>query len=260
MTETLGVPRPDQVDYLTQAAATDAGAAYKRRLLQLLDPGPGQAVLDLGCGPGTDLGALAGAVGERGRVIGVDQDPVMLAEAARRTADRPWVELLEGDAHALPLAAASVDRARVDRVLMHVADPAQVLAELRRVVRPGGLIALAEPDWDTLVVDAEDLDTSRAFTRFTVTEVVRNAAIGRRLARLAEQAGCTVRTVEAHTPVFRDPRLADQLLALGRNTQRAIDRGALDEQRGRAWFASLGAGPFLAAFTLFTVLAEVPEA
>jgi ubiquinone/menaquinone biosynthesis C-methylase UbiE len=141
---------------------------------------------------------------------------------------------------------------------MHVADPTRVLAELRRVARPGAVIGLAEPDWDTLVIDAEDLATSRAFTRYTTAEVVRNAAIGRRLARLTEQAGFTVRTVEATTPVLRDPHLADQILGLGRNTQRAIASGDIDDRLGRAWFASLSAGPFLASFTLFTVTAQAP--
>jgi SAM-dependent methyltransferase len=256
MTDTMGAARPDSIAYLDGVAATDAGRGYKDRLLGLLDPRPGQTALDVGCGPGTDLGHFADRVGGIGMVIGVDQDPAMLAEARRRWADRPSVELREGDVHALPVADAVVDRARVDRVLMHVADPAGVLAELRRVCRPGALIALAEPDWDTLVVDAQDLETSRAFTRFTTTRVVRNATIGRGLARLAEAAGFTVGTVEATTPVFRDPATADRVLGLGRNTERAIAAGFVGERAGRDWFASLSQGPFLASATVFTVIAR----
>ncbi len=71
-----------------------------------------------------------------------------------------------GDAHALPLATASADRVKLDRVLMHVASPSRVLAEVHRVLRADGLVALAEPDWDTLVVDDPDVETSRAYTRF----------------------------------------------------------------------------------------------
>ncbi|MEU7045651.1 methyltransferase domain-containing protein [Streptomyces varsoviensis] len=241
---------------MTQVAALAAGRSYKETLLEALDLRPGQTALDVGCGPGTDLGGLAAGVGESGRVIGVDQDPAMLAEAANRMADRPWVELRDGDAHALPVADGSVDRAHIDRVLMHVADPAEVLAELRRVARPGCVIGLAEPDWDTLVVDSDDLETSRAFTRYTTEVAVRNATIGRRLPRLAEAAGFTVDAVTATTPVFRDAGLADKILGLGRNTRRAIDAGYMDESRGRAWFASLSEGPFVASSTLFTVVAR----
>ncbi|MFI7102262.1 methyltransferase domain-containing protein [Streptomyces sp. NPDC050161] len=250
----LGAPRPDQAAYMLRAAATDAGRAYKQQLLDLLDVGAGQTALDVGCGPGTDLGALAERVGRDGTVIGVDRDRAMLAEARRRTTGLPAVEVREGDAHALPVEPGSVDRARIDRVLMHVADPAAVLAQLHRVTRPGALLALAEPDWDTLVVDADDLETSRAFTRYTASVAVRNATIGRRLARHAERAGFTVLTVLATTPVFRDFPAADHTLGLGRNTEKAIAAGHIDEEHGRRWFASLAEGPFLASFSLFTVL------
>ncbi|MDH6137179.1 ubiquinone/menaquinone biosynthesis C-methylase UbiE [Kitasatospora sp. MAA4] len=254
MTTTLGVPRPDQAAYMLNAAAADAGRAYKAQLLALLDVRAGQTALDLGCGPGTDLAAFAELVGPDGRVIGVDRDLAMLDAARRRTAELPVVRILEGDVHQLPLEDGSVDRARIDRVLMHVEDPGTVLAGLHRATRPGALVALAEPDWDTLLVDAEDLETSRAFTSFTSSVAVRNATIGRRLPRLAEQAGFTVRSVHANTPVFREFAQADYVLALGRNMQRAIEAGLVEEQRGRAWFAALEQGPFLASFTLFTVI------
>ncbi|MET9736479.1 methyltransferase domain-containing protein [Streptomyces sp. NPDC006458] len=85
----------------------------------------------------------------------------MLAEARRRTSDLPAVQIREADAHALPVEPGTVDRAKIDRVLLHVAEPTSVLAQLHLATRPGARMGLAEPDWDTLVVDAEDLDTSR---------------------------------------------------------------------------------------------------
>jgi len=254
MGESLGVSRPDPADYMVRAAATDVGRAYKRRLLDSLDVRQGQTALDVGCGPGTDLASLAARVGETGTVIGVDRDPAMLAEAQRRASGSSTVELREGDAHALPVETGSVDRAKVDRVLMHVTEPDAVLSQLHRVVRPGGLVALAEPDWDTLVVDAEDLETSRAFTRYTTSDVVRHATIGRALARYADQAGFTVRTVSGTTAVFTDVESADHTLGLGRTMQKAIDAGCVDEDRGRRWFASLSEGPFFACFSLLTVI------
>ncbi|MGW7412124.1 ATP dependent DNA ligase [Streptomyces sp. NPDC054863] len=129
---------------------------------------------------------------------------------------------------------------------MHVAEPTSVLAQLHLATRPGARIGLAEPDWDTLVVDAEDLDTSRAFTRYTTSEAVRHATIGRRLARDAEQTGFVVETVRATTPVFLDFQDADRTLGLGRNMQRAIQDGHIDDARGRGWFMSLSEGPFFA--------------
>ncbi|WP_374982653.1 methyltransferase domain-containing protein [Streptomyces fradiae] len=253
MRANLGVPRPDQADYMLKAAASAAGRHYKRELLDLLEVEPGQVTLDVGCGPGADLPLLAERVGEGGTVIGVDRDPAMLAEARRRTSALPVVEVREGDAHALPLEPGTVDRAKIDRVLMHVTDPDEVLAGLHLVTRTGGRIALAEPDWDTLIVDAEDLDASRAFTRYTTSEAVRNATVGRTLARRAERAGFTVEAVTAATPVFLDFAEADRVLGLGRNTRLAIEEGHMNADRARRWFASLAEGPFYASFTLITV-------
>src|SRR6185312_14441 len=114
---------PDPIVYMDTAARTAVGQDYKERLVVALDLRPGQTVADIGCGPGTDLARLADAVTVTGSVVGIDREPKMLTEAGRRLADRPNVELRLGDAHALPLAAASLDRAKVDRVLQHVDDP-----------------------------------------------------------------------------------------------------------------------------------------
>ncbi|MGW1716557.1 methyltransferase domain-containing protein [Streptomyces sp. NPDC002156] len=258
MTKTLGVPRPDQAAYMLRAASEDAGRAYKQRLLDLLDLRPGHTVLDVGCGPGTDLPALAERVGATGRVIGVDRDPAMLATARERTAATSTVELREADAHALPVVPGTVDRAKIDRVLMHVRSPADVLAQLRTATRPGALVALVEPDWDTLAVDSEDLETSRAFTRYTTEKVVRHATVGRSLARLTTRAGFRVETTIATTPVFTDFEHADHTLGLGRNMQQAITEGHIDRTRGETWFTGLAQGPFYASFTLVTVICSHP--
>ncbi|MET8825652.1 methyltransferase domain-containing protein [Streptomyces sp. NPDC004610] len=250
----LGVARPDQAAYMLRAAERDAGRAYKARLLDLLDVRAGHTVLDLGCGPGTDLPALAERAGAEGTVIAVDRDPDMLARARERTAGLAGVELRAGDAHDLPVGAGSVDRARTDRMLMHVADPAQVLAELHRVARPGARIGLAEPDWDTLIVDSDDLETSRAFTGYTTAVAVRNATVGRSLPRLAARAGFRVETVFTETPHFEDAEEADYALGLGRNMERAIAEGRVTQERGRRWFAGLSEGPFFASFTLVAVV------
>ncbi|MFV2019627.1 methyltransferase domain-containing protein [Micromonospora sp. LOL_023] len=248
----------DQIAYLDQAATSDPGREYKQRLLTALDLRPGLTVLDVGCGPGTDLPAMAVAVGSDGAVIGVDHDPEMLEQAQRRSAAHPQVSVRAGDAHALPFGDASVDRARIDRVLQHLADPRQALAELRRVVRPGGLVALAEPDWDTLAIDAVDTATSRAYTRYIVSDLVRNADIGRQLGRLLADAGFEVVALDATVAMFRDYREAEAVLRMPAVAQHAWQSGALDEASARTWLDSLANGPFLAAVTFFTVIGRVP--
>jgi ubiquinone/menaquinone biosynthesis C-methylase UbiE len=247
---------PDQAEYLDAAAATAAGRSYKQRFLDVLDVRPGQVVLDVGCGPGTDLVRLADAVGEHGSVIGVDHDPAMIERARRRTAGYRNIEVCRGDAHALPLGDACIDRARTDRVLQHLADPPGAVTELRRVLRFGGFAGMAEPDWDTLAVGDADVETSRTFTRFMAGRV-RNPVIGRQLVRLAADAGFAVSTVDASVVMFRDFETAEQVLGLRRNTVRAVQAGALAPAAAESWLRRLTSGTFLATFTLFTVLTGV---
>ncbi|WP_411143622.1 methyltransferase domain-containing protein [Streptomyces sp. x-80] len=259
MVQTMyGVPRPDPIGYLGQVAATGPGRAYKAYALAALELRPGLTVVDAGCGPGTDLGALADAVTRTGSVIGVDHDPVMLGEARRRTAGRAGVEVLAGEAQALPVADDAADRARADRVLMHVAEPARVVAELRRVVRPGGLVALTEPDWDTLTVDPGEVETGRAFNRFVCGSMVRHATIGRRLARLAAEAGLEVVAARVQAPTLHDFATADRVLGLRRNAERAVNAGELDAEAARSWLAGLAGPHFSASFMLYAVTARVP--
>lgn len=209
----------------------------------------------LGCGPGTDLATLANAVGPGGKVIGIDHDSAMVEQAKRRLTECGNVEVRIGDAHELPLPDASVDRTRVDRVLQHLEDPARAMAELRRVIRPGGKVAMAEPDWDTLAIDDIDVNICRAFTGF-ISGRVRNSVIGRQLARLALAAGFSATTVEATAVVFLDFEEAEQILGLRRNAVRAVQAGSLPETVARQWLQSLEAGPFLAGFTFYTVIAQ----
>ena len=238
------------VTYLDEVAASVPGRAYKSRLLDLMDLRPGQTVLDIGCGPGTDLGDLADAVTRSGRVIGLDRDPLMADHARVRHGGRPNVEIRVGDAAGMPFDDAGIDRARTDRMLQHVADPARVLAEFRRVARPGATIAMAEPDWYGLLIDSP---SGPGLTRFITTEVIKNPDIGRTLPRLCTEAGLTVRSVTALTPVITDFDTAEQILGLHRTSARAAEAGYLDGPAD-----DLATGPFLAALTVFLVLAEAP--
>jgi demethylmenaquinone methyltransferase / 2-methoxy-6-polyprenyl-1,4-benzoquinol methylase len=99
---------------------------------------PGDAVLDACCGTG-DL-AIAGARAG-GRVVGLDFSQAMLERARRKAPELEWVE---GDLLALPFAAASFDAATVGFGVRNVEDLTRALAELRRVLRPGGRLGILE--------------------------------------------------------------------------------------------------------------------
>jgi ubiquinone/menaquinone biosynthesis C-methylase UbiE len=237
-------------DYLLRHAASDLGKAYKGLAVAELAVSPGDVVLDLGCGPGADLPALAEAAGRGGWVIEIDNDPDAVRQARDRTAGLSQVEVREGDVQALGLPAASADKARTDRVLQHVPDPVAVLAEARRVLRHGGTAVFAEPDWDTLVIDYPDLATARAYTRFITDRVIRNPVLGRQLPRPAATAGFRVQRVIPVTAVYRHVREADQVLGLKRVTGRAVQAGYLTRETAEQWLGYLATQPFFASMTI----------
>jgi SAM-dependent methyltransferase len=105
---------------------------------------PGDVALDVGCGTGRALPALAAAVGSSGRVIGLDCTPDMLAEACSKGRDTV-ASLVQADARHLPLADAVAGVVFAAGLVHHLPDPAAGLVELARVTRPGGRLILFHP-------------------------------------------------------------------------------------------------------------------
>ena len=115
-------------------------APFARSLVALGAPAAGERVLDLACGTGIVARHAAPLVAPGGRVVGADVNAGMLAVAAVTV---PGVEWVEADAAALPFADGSFDVAYCEQALMFFPDRAAALRELRRVLAPGGRVALS---------------------------------------------------------------------------------------------------------------------
>ena len=111
---------------------------------------PSERVLELGPGPGMFTVDAAQRVGPEGRLIAVDIQPKMIAQVEKRVRDTGLtnVETHVADAYHLPLDDTSVDRAFLVTVLPEVPDQSRALAELRRVIKPGGLLSITEEFFD----------------------------------------------------------------------------------------------------------------
>ena len=154
---------PPTVDF-DESAARALEAAYlttdvveqRCGTLRSLTLAPGEHVLDIGSGPGLLAWDLANTVGPGGRVVGLDLSDAMLEMGRRRCADLAHVSFQSGDAAKLPFEDGSFDAVVSTQVFEYVPDIPGALAEVRRVLRPGGRVAILDTDYDSLVVHTED--------------------------------------------------------------------------------------------------------
>lgn len=151
--EFLGYDPAELAALPAENSASFAGVANPHTIAPLK---PGETVLDIGCGAGTDLMLAARHVGPSGKAIGVDMTPAMLkkSRAGAAAAGLANVELRQGDAEALPLEDASVDVVISNGVLNLAPDKEQAFSEIARVLKPGGRLQLA----DIVVGQELDLD------------------------------------------------------------------------------------------------------
>ena len=167
--------------------SVENSAGYLRDLLS-----EGTSVLDVGCGPGSLTLDIARLVAP-GRVVGVDAEPTVLAEARAAAKDQSLdnVEFHEGDACALGYDDSSFDIAHAHQLLQHLAHPERALAEMGRVTRAGGHVAARDTDYSswTWFPEAPLLERWRALYREVARQNGGEPDAGRRLKSWALAAG-----------------------------------------------------------------------
>lgn len=187
-----------------EAVYTSSAAVERRQFVRdRLDVQPGEVVLSIGCGPGFEPAELAQTVTERGRVYGIDVSEDMLAMADQRCADLAHVTLERGDATDLSFADDRFDAAVSVQVYEYLNDLDTAVAELHRVLRPGGRVAVYSTDFDSLVWHSSDRTRmERAINAWTT--VYANPHLGSQLTSYFHDAGFAIEHVEPNSILNTD--------------------------------------------------------
>jgi ubiquinone/menaquinone biosynthesis C-methylase UbiE len=228
--------------------------------LARVDFPPGARVLDLGCGTGAVARLLAGRPGIA-EVLGVDPSPVFVRKARELAAGAANLSFREGDARSLGLPDAGFDVAVAHTCLCHVPDAEAALAELFRVLRPGGWLALFDGDYATTTVATGEFDPLQSCADAAMATLVHDRWLARRLPVLVAAAGFEVDRFDGYAYLqAAEPeylltlvdRGADALLASGRVGD-VLCQALKGEARRRA-----EAGLFYGSITFASLIARKP--
>jgi ubiquinone/menaquinone biosynthesis C-methylase UbiE len=224
----------------TRAKSADEVAA-RAAYLELLGVGPGQRVLEVGCGTGAVLRDVARRVVPNGRVVGLDPNRTFLAvaaEIAEREGLASLMEWREGDALRLPFPNGSFDVALSVTTLGHVPNGERAITEMVRVVQPGGRVGVHDRDDDSFIVSHPD----RALTRRVVAggsdQAMIDSWLGRKLPRLLTAAGLQDVQIKAFTSLEQNPNgfFANSLRGRARMAAQA---GAITSEEHERWLRGL---------------------
>lgn len=214
----------------------------KRKSYARMNIQPGDSVLDVGCGPGSDTIHLAQLVGAVGEVVGIDNDEDMVAQANRRALTAGLVDLVkhkQGNATSLPFSEPRFDSARSERLFQHLICPEHALSEMARVTKPNGWIVVLDTDWGTFSINSSLPEVERRIVQFSNENCLNNGYSGRRLARLFRGQGLRDISVEVFVYQITDYALGREVTVLDERETEALAAGVITEDELDRWHEDL---------------------
>lgn len=261
--------QPDPHRYvalLEQRGASNSYLRLVRQFLALIKIRPGWKVLEIGCGTGVVARLLAERVGHTGRATGIDPSAVLIREArrlARANGLGRRVRFDVGDGNALHCRGGTFDASVAVTVVLHVPTPDQLLREMVRVTRPGGVIGVLDQDFGSLVLDHPDRRLTQKILNAYARRIYRDPWSGRTMFGTFKRLGLD--RVRVATGVLQDSTCEPMTRAfLERRVETVYQWNIISRQERNQWLQSLEnqarTGTFFMTLNFYGVVGVKPVA
>ncbi|MDB5118901.1 MAG: hypothetical protein JWN56_119 [Sphingobacteriales bacterium] len=196
-------------------------------------------IVDVGCGTGMDVINMANLLGEQINVLGIDHDPVMIQKANSSKGDLKNVEFSVSEVNSIALADESVTGLRAERLIQHLKDPEQAVAEMYRVLKKDHPLVIVETDWAGLTIYNEHTDAAKKLTDYLTEIKINNGYASRKLTSYLRGAGFNDIRISIFSFVLKSLSEANEYLWLEHILNEATDKGYLSKAENEEFVNSL---------------------
>ncbi|MSQ58134.1 MAG: methyltransferase domain-containing protein [Betaproteobacteria bacterium] len=223
-----------------------------------------QDVLDIGCGTGVVSRAIARRLKFGGRIIGIDLSPY-LTHAAARLAEAEGlghrIDFRTGDSHILGIPERSLDAVVAHTLLSHVDNPGAVLAEIYRILKPGGTAAIFDGDFASMTFASSDPEQGKRDEERIINAIVTQPLVMRQMPELLQQAGFKLE--KSFPYVVADIGTMDYWVPGIESFRKVLPKsGAMSQQEADRWADAMversNQGTFFGASNFYTYIARRP--
>jgi ubiquinone/menaquinone biosynthesis C-methylase UbiE len=182
-------------------------------------------VVDLGCGTGIDCRNIRDRLKNIDRIIGIDHDPVAL-EAAKDGGE-DGIEYLLAQAHELPVADATIDAVRCERIIQHLEFPEATMKEVYRVLKPGGRLIIVETDWMSMSFGTSMVAAERQMVDEKLFHDLRNGLASRNMGEQLANIGFQVESLDSYPTMVYQLKDAKYIMGFNKSIEKLERKGKL---------------------------------